>query len=304
MVLLIILPVRDHVSRASRSYFRAPSRKPLKPLSASFLIPILHPKMQSALLDIGGVVIVVVALAASLLTLISGFGLGTMLLPAFALFFPLEIAVGLTAVVHLLNNMFKFGLLWRQVDMGVLLRFGVPGIMGAWLGAELLNDLGETRALYQGMLKPVSLLALVVGLLMALFALLELVPGATKWSLSPRFLVPGGLLSGFFGGLTGHQGALRSIFLLRSGLSKEAFIATGIGIALLVDFTRIPIYMSRAPKGLLQSEWPLLLFTIVAAFLGAWWGKRLIPKITLRSVQLIVGAMMLLIAIGLVGGVV
>ena len=59
------------------------------------------------------VLIILAALLASVLTLISGFGLGTLLLPVFALFFPLEIAVALTAVVHLLNNLFKTGLLWR-----------------------------------------------------------------------------------------------------------------------------------------------------------------------------------------------
>ena len=53
-------------------------------------------------------VIILVALFASALTLFSGFGLGTLLMPAFAFFFPIEIAVALTAVVHLLNNIFKF----------------------------------------------------------------------------------------------------------------------------------------------------------------------------------------------------
>ncbi len=48
-----------------------------------------------------------VALLASGLTLFSGFGLGTLLLPAFALFFPVEIAVAATAIVHLINNLFK-----------------------------------------------------------------------------------------------------------------------------------------------------------------------------------------------------
>ena len=33
--------------------------------------------------------------------------------------------------------------------------------------------------------------------------------------------------SGFFGGLSGMQGALRSAFLARAGLSKEAFVASG-----------------------------------------------------------------------------
>ena len=38
-----------------------------------------------------------VALLASALTFFSGFGLGTLLLPAFALFFPVEQAVALSA---------------------------------------------------------------------------------------------------------------------------------------------------------------------------------------------------------------
>ena len=50
-----------------------------------------------------------VAFLASGLTLYSGFGLGTVLLPAFALFFPVEVAVAATGTVHLLNNLFKGG---------------------------------------------------------------------------------------------------------------------------------------------------------------------------------------------------
>ncbi len=43
------------------------------------------------------VIIIVAALLASALTLISGFGLGTMMLPVFALFFPVDVAVGMTS---------------------------------------------------------------------------------------------------------------------------------------------------------------------------------------------------------------
>ncbi len=56
------------------------------------------------------------ALVASGLTLFSGFGLGTLLMPVFALFVPLELAVAMTAVVHLANNLFKVGLLGRRAD--------------------------------------------------------------------------------------------------------------------------------------------------------------------------------------------
>lgn len=250
------------------------------------------------------VLIPLVALAASLLTLISGFGLGTLLLPVFALFFPIELAVALTAVVHLLNNVFKFGLLWRDASRAVVLRFGLAGIAGAWLGAALLMRLDDLPYLFPGVNTPVSATQAVIGLLMAGFAVLELLPHAKRWALRPQWLVPGGAISGFFGGLSGHQGALRSIFLLRSGLGKEAFIATGTAIALLVDLTRIPVYLSRMPDGLVQEQAWLLVLTVLASFVGAWWGRRLIPKITFRVVQVVVGVLLLAIAGALLAGVV
>jgi uncharacterized membrane protein YfcA len=48
----------------------------------------------------------------------------------------------------------------------------------------------------------------------------------------------------------------------------------------------------------------LLITTVLASFLGAWWGKRLIPKITFRSVQVVVGVLLLGIAGALLAGVV
>ena len=53
------------------------------------------------------VLIGLVALLTSGLTLFSGFGLGTILMPVFALFFPLPLAIAATAVVHFANNLFN-----------------------------------------------------------------------------------------------------------------------------------------------------------------------------------------------------
>ncbi|WP_324712199.1 hypothetical protein [Flavobacterium columnare] len=53
------------------------------------------------------IIICIVAFIGAGLTLFSGFGLGTLLLPVFGLFFPIEIAITLTALVHFLNNVFK-----------------------------------------------------------------------------------------------------------------------------------------------------------------------------------------------------
>ena len=78
------------------------------------------------------VIIGLVAFIASGLTLYSGFGLGTVLLPAFALFFPAPAAVAATGVVHLLNNLFKGGLVGRQAHAPTLLRFGLLPFPAPW----------------------------------------------------------------------------------------------------------------------------------------------------------------------------
>jgi uncharacterized membrane protein YfcA len=60
------------------------------------------------------------------------------LLPVFALFSPIEIAIGMTAVVHLLNNLFKLILLGKHANKSVVLKFGLPAILAVFGGAWLL----------------------------------------------------------------------------------------------------------------------------------------------------------------------
>ena len=91
--------------------------------------------------------IALAAAAASAATLISGFGLSTALVPVFALYFPLPLAIGAVAVVHLLNSLFKVGIMRSEIDWPVALRFGVPAAAAALLGATLLGALGEADPL-------------------------------------------------------------------------------------------------------------------------------------------------------------
>ncbi|MFW6290263.1 MAG: hypothetical protein ACOC0R_04780 [Mariniphaga sp.] len=52
------------------------------------------------------IIISIAAFFTAVLTFFSGFGLGTILMPVFALFFPVDIAIALTGVVHFTNNLF------------------------------------------------------------------------------------------------------------------------------------------------------------------------------------------------------
>ena len=248
-----------------------------------------------------------VALLASGLTFFSGFGLGTLLLPAFALFMPLEQAVAATAVVHLLNGLFKLALLRRHIDRGVLLRFGVPAVLAALLGAWLLSRLGTLPALYDytayGRVFAIAPIKLVIGLLLLLFALVELVPKLRDLEFDARWQPLGGALSGFFGGLAGMQGALRSAFLARSGLDKQAFVATGAAIACVIDVSRLAVYAGTLLRVFASLDHRLLACAVLAAFAGAWFGNRLLKKTTMQGIQRIVAALLFVFAIGLIAGV-
>jgi uncharacterized protein len=248
------------------------------------------------------------AFFASGLTLFSGFGLGTLLLPVFSLFFPVDVAVAMTAIVHFLNNVFKLFLFKKDINRQVLWRFGLPSVVAAIAGAFLLYKLGKGLPITSYSIGQtayhITWLKVVIGLLMIVFAFFELVPSLKKISIDTKYLPAGGLLSGFFGGLSGHQGALRSIFLMRLHLSKEAFIATGVAIACLIDVSRLSVYavnMKSAGTGL---NYTWIAAAAASAFAGAWLGNKLLKKITIAVLQTLVAAFIILFSIALIAGLV
>ena len=253
------------------------------------------------------IVIFIAALLASALTLFSGFGLGTLLMPVVALFFPIEVAIAMTAIVHLANNLFKIGLLGRKADTTVLIRFGAPAVAAALVGAGMLAWLGELSPAFEynafGRDIQVSPLKLVIGLLIIAFVALELSPSLSKITLERQWLPLGGMVSGFFGGLSGNQGAFRSMFLLKAGLDKEAFVATGIVLAVMVDVSRLVIYGIDISAYGGSIEWPLVITASVAAFSGAYFGSKALKKVTIRSVQIVVSILLVVVATGLITGV-
>jgi uncharacterized membrane protein YfcA len=251
-------------------------------------------------------VICSVAVLASGLTFFSGFGLGTLLLPAFALFFAVEKAVALTAIVHFLNGLFKLALVWRHIDRGVALRFGLPAIVGAFAGAWLLVRVAETGALFSYVLfdraitvEPVKL---IIGILLLCFACAEMLPAFRRITFGPQYQPLGGLLSGFFGGLAGMQGALRSAFLVKSGLDKSSYVATGAAIAFLIDVSRLSIYAPLIIAQHGELDYTLLAAAVIAALAGSLLGNRYLHKATLPGIQIFVAILLFIVALGLISG--
>jgi hypothetical protein len=253
-------------------------------------------------------VVCVVALLTSGLTLFSGFGLGTLLLPAFLLFFPVDLSVAMTAIVHFLNNLFKLALLGRHAKLKIVMFFGLPAIVAAFGGAAVLMLTSDMPSLtsYELLGKQVQILPvkLLVALLMIAFAIMEILPGLERLQFDQKYLPLGGVLSGFFGGLSGHQGALRSAFLVRAGLSKEAFIATGVVIACLVDVSRLSVYVRHFASSGLQQNTILIIAATCSAFFGAFVGSRLVAKVTMRGIRRVVAMFLFAIALALGNGLI
>jgi len=253
-------------------------------------------------------VVCVASLLASALTVFSGFGLGTLLLPVFAIFFPTPIAVAITAVVHFGNNGVKLVLFGRLADRTVVRRFGIPALIASFLGARLLVELAGDAPLLRyslfGSIHDVTPIGVVVGLLIAAFAAWEAIPRLSRIGFDSKYLGVGGVLSGFFGGLSGHQGALRSAFLIRSGLSKEAFIGTGVVIACLVDAARLVLYGREMDLTTVRERWRLVAAAIVFAGAGAALSARVLPHVSLGAIRRFVTVMLFAIAFVLVAGLV
>lgn len=250
------------------------------------------------------------SLFASILTFFSGFGLGTILLPVFALFFELPIAVAMTAIVHFLNNSLKMSLLFKDINWYVIIKFGITALIGAFIGAYLLDFLNPSVEVisnhqisnhqisnYQTAnneltqsIPETNYLKIIIGSLICIFSVIDLFPNlGSKLSINDKILSIGGFISGFFGGLSGHQGALRSLFLIKLNLEKSAFIATGVFISIIIDISRISVYFVNYKSVLFDSNsYIFILVALISSIIGVFIGMKLLKKITIKILQYIV----------------
>lgn len=263
------------------------------------------------------VIVALTVLFGAGLTFFSGFGLGTLMLPVFSIFFDLPIAVGATAIVHLANNIFKFALVSKHIHFPTLLRFGVPALVFAFFGSMLLTVFDHSAPIYTYQLNGHSFdltrVKMTIGSLMMFFAWFDLDPRFDNLSVKKKHIPFGGMLSGFFGGLSGHQGAFRAAFLAKAGLTKEQFIGTSNAVSLIVDLSRLSIYLfgfaaitgqENKFVAAISGAKEILIVAVVFAFIGTYFGKKLVQKTTITRIQRVVGALLLIMGFLLIIGII
>lgn len=226
------------------------------------------------------------ALGAEVIGTMAGFGAATILTPVAALFLDMKTAIAMVACFHLFGNASRLWFFGRAVDWRMWLQFGLTGILFSLLGAGVTTRLTSASV---EMLFGAFLLAYVGASL--------LIPERTRLPKRAATLLGGGVVSGFIAGLLGTGGAARSVCLMAFGMPQDVYIGTSAAIALVVDATRIPVYLAGGliPRDLV----PVLASLVIVAWTGTWIGQRLVRRLSTAVFRRFVLVMLALMGIKL-----
>jgi uncharacterized protein len=223
---------------------------------------------------------------ASAIGTLTGFGTSTILIPVLVNFLlPIE-AIFLGAIIHWFGNVWKILLFRKGFDLHLLIFFGIVGLITSYVGAFI--SLGSSEAI----------LLQVLGFFLIIYALFLIFRSSFKIPAVNTTAVLGGGISGFFAGMFGLGGAIRSMFLLAFNLPKAVYIATAGAIGLIVDTTRIITYFSGGTTLSDNLWWGLLVF-IPVSFLGAQMAKRIVDRIPQDKFRAVIAIFLFLMGIKL-----
>ncbi len=218
---------------------------------------------------------------------ITGFGTSTLMIPVLVIFFPPVEAIFLVSIIHWFGNIWKVALFRSGFNWRLLILFGGVGIATSYIGAYV--SLGANEAL----------LLQVLGIFLAAYALFLVFQSRFKLPAGNMTAISGGALSGFFAGMFGIGGAVRSAFLAAFDLPKAVYIATAGAIGLIVDSTRIITYFTGGATLPQELSYGLLLF-IPVSFIGAQVAKKIVGKIPQNQFRVVVAIFLFMIGAKLI----
>lgn len=230
------------------------------------------------------ILFIFIAFITEIVGTVAGFGSSTIVLPISLFFFDFNTALIVVAFLHLFGNIGRLSFFRYGLDKKILIRFGIPNIIFTIVGALLISYISQ------------DILKGILGLFLIAYTLISW-SKTFNFSQSNTAMFMGGGVSGFFAGLIGTGGALRGAFLTAFGLPKEKFIATKAAIALAVDLTRIPIYLSQSSLESKVSLFIFILFPVV--IFGSYIGNIIVKKISQHHFRKIVLAAIFVIGLTL-----
>lgn len=214
------------------------------------------------------------SLLAEVMGTVGGFGSSAFFVPIGNYFLDFKMVLGITAIFHLSSNISKLFLFKKGLDWKLVVRFGIPGVIGVVLGGFLSNMVPE------GILgKGLGVFLIVMSLILIIWPHLTLKPTTGN-------AVAGGGISGFMAGVVGTGGAIRGLTLSAFALEKDIFIATSAAIDLGIDASRTVVYFLN---GYIHTESLIYIpFLLVIGLVGSYLGKLILDRISNRVFRLVV----------------
>jgi len=87
--------------------------------------------------------IVLFTFVASVVGTATSFGTSTFMIPVLGFFYPLNIALLFSGIIHWFGNIWRMLFFRSGKQWKLILTFGIPGIIASYLGAQLVPDISE-----------------------------------------------------------------------------------------------------------------------------------------------------------------
>jgi uncharacterized membrane protein YfcA len=213
------------------------------------------------------------AFALALLSAVTGFGGGVLLLPVFTVLFGLRAAVPMLTLTQLSSNGSRVWLNRRDLRLPLIGWFALGAVPSAVAGGLLLAH------------APLAPLKKALGVFLIGVVIWRRLQRRPRRPANPAFAAVGAA-SGLGSALLGSVGPLTAPFFLAIGLTRAAYVGTEAASALTMHLTKIATYGA----GELLTE-QVLLFGVAltpAVLLGAWAGRKIVDRISDRVFVLLV----------------
>ena len=231
------------------------------------------------------VILIVVGLAAGLLSGSVGFGGGMILLPVITYFYGVEVAVPVSTIAQMLSNLSRVVMGWKEIDwraVGMFLLLAVPfTALGAFGFAKV----------------PKGPMTIVLCSFLIVFAVMKLM-GKMRLPHSPSTMVVGGGVTGLVNGLLGISGPLSSAVFLTLELAPVSYIASEATTAAVMHIVKAIVY----GKLNLMSDSIFLSGCGIgcAMILGNFIAMRFIRNVNKKLYQKVVAGIMIAVSLWLV----
>ena len=206
-----------------------------------------------------------IALFASFVRAVSGFGLALIAAPLLTFLMETKSAVALTVIMTGISSIFVLLYTWRYVDLRRAVFTCLGAAFGIPLGAYFMSILSSNT------------IQLAIASIAILLAILLMFKFSYRFARDSLGCVIAGFLSGFLATTTGMSGPPIVLFLLNQDLVTEKFVGT---CGLIFLFISLAAFGAHAALSLINTGVLIQAVVLVPAlWLGTHAGIKILPKL-------------------------